>query len=242
VPTPSVPAHDIPLCPHCGREAPIVYRGVIPYCTACGALRAPLSTPSLNLAGKSSQMGGTVARVVGWVVLLVGLSIALGLGLLVAALFGSLAGALAVSLPVAVVALGVGLMLLLSGKALRRSGTEAERATRDQALLSMTAHHGPITAVQAARLLHVTVAAADAMLTALAKREPERIAIDVDDQGIVWYRIARPFGDDTGPGGLGPRLADPTRARVDGSDEPRDAGLAEEDSAETPGSARRVRR
>ena len=57
----------------------------------------------------------------------------------------------------------------------------------------MAGHHGPVTAVDAARLLNVTVAAADAMLTELAKREPERIAIDVDDQGVVWYRLARPF-------------------------------------------------
>jgi hypothetical protein len=33
---------------------------VIPACTACGALRAPLSTSSVNLAGKSSRVGGIV--------------------------------------------------------------------------------------------------------------------------------------------------------------------------------------
>ena len=182
------------MCPHCGRDAPIVYRGVVPYCTACGALRAPLSTPSINLAGKSSQMGGTVASVAGWLVLLVGLSMALGLGLLLWAIFTA-AVAATVTLPFAFIAAVVGYLLLRGGRSLRKSGADAERATRDQALLSMAGHHGPLTAVDAARMLNVTVASADAMLTELAKREPERVAIDVDDQGIVWYRVARPFSD-----------------------------------------------
>ena len=182
------------MCPHCGREAPIVYRGVVPYCTACGALRAPLSTPSINLAGKPSQVGAAVASVAGWLVLAVGLSVALGFGLLLWALFsGAVAAALA--LPFALIASIVGFALLRGGSSLRRSGADAEQATRDQALLSMAGHHGPVTAVDAARLLNVTVASADAMLTALAKREPERVAMDVDDQGVVWYRVARPFSE-----------------------------------------------
>ncbi len=215
------------MCPYCGRDAPIVYRGVVPYCTACGALRAPLSTPSINLAGKPSRMGGTVASVAGWLVLLVGLSLALGLGLLLWAIF-SLAIAAAVSLPFALIAAVVGFSLVRGGSALRRSGVDAERATRDQALLSMAGHHGPVTAVDAARLLNVTVAAADAMLTELAKREPERVAIDVDDQGVVWYRIARPF--DVGP--VGPADG---RVRV---------GESAEDLAtdESEGAGRQVRR
>ena len=39
------------------------------------------------------------------------------------------------------------------------------------------------------------------MLTELAKREPERIAVDVDDQGVVWYRVAHPFSDVAMPDG-----------------------------------------
>ena len=207
------------MCPHCGRDAPIVYRGVVPYCTACGALRAPLSTPSINLAGKSSQMGGTVASVAGWLVLLVGLSISLGLGLLLWAIFTA-AVAATITLPFALIATVVGYLLLRGGRSLRKSGDDAERATRDQALLSMAGHHGPLTAVDAARMLNVTVASADAMLTELAKREPERVAIDVDDQGIVWYRVARPFSD---------APTDEGRVRVGESAEGPD-GLAAEDA------------
>jgi hypothetical protein len=212
------------MCPHCGRDAPIVYRGVVPYCTACGALRAPLATPSINLAGKSSQMGGTVASVAGWLVLLVGMSIAAGLALLLWAIFSGVAAAV-VALPIAVVTAVVGLLLLRGGSSLRRSGADAERATRDQALLAMAGHHGPVTAVDAARLLNVTVASADAMLTELAKREPERVALDVDDQGIVWYRLARPFSD-AGSGTDGRvRIGDP----AEGADvlSAEDADLAE---------------
>jgi hypothetical protein len=206
------------MCPQCGRDAPIVYRGVVPYCTACGALRAPLATPSINLAGKPSQMGGTLASVAGWLVLLVGLSIALGLGLLFWAIFSGLVAA-AVTLPF--IASVVGYSLLRGGSSLRRAGADAERATRDQALLSMAGHHGPVTAVDAARLLNVTVAAADAKLTELAKREPERIAVDVDDQGVVWYRVARPFAEGAPPDGrvrVGESAEDPVALAAEDDD------------------------
>jgi len=58
------------------------------------------------------------------------------------------------------------------------------------------------------------------MLTELAKREPERVAIDVDDQGIVWYRVARPFSEAASEEG---------RRRVGESAEGPD-GLAAEDA------------
>jgi hypothetical protein len=152
------------------------------------------------MAGKTSRVGGTVASVAGWLILLVGLSLSLGLGTLLWAIFSLAVGA-AVGLPFALIAFVIGFSLLRGGSSLRRSGADAERATRDQALLSMAGHHGPVTAVDAARLLNVTVASADAMLTELAKREPERLAIDVDDQGVVWYRIARPFDIVAAPDG-----------------------------------------
>ncbi len=226
------------MCPHCGRDAPIVYRGVVPYCTACGGLRAPLATPSINMAGKTSRVGGTVASVAGWLVLLVGLSLCLGLGLLLWALFSGAAAA-AVSLPLALIASVIGFVLLRGGSALRRSGADAERAARDQALLSMAGHQGPVTAADAARLLNVSVASADAMLTALAKREPERVAIDVDDQGVVWYRIARPF--DVAPDGhvggrVGGRVDPEGRVRLG---EPAEGALSTEEDDVAEGQVRR---
>ena len=64
----------------------------------------------------------------------------------------------------------------------------------------MAAHRGAITATEAARALGVGTAEADAMLTAMAKREPDRVAVDVDDQGVIWYRVS------AGPGEPIPRM------------------------------------
>ncbi|MGD0525825.1 MAG: hypothetical protein ABSE49_11810 [Polyangiaceae bacterium] len=183
-----------PMCPQCGREAPIVYRGVIPYCTACGALRAPLSSPSVNHAGKSSRVGGTFASVLGWLVLVVGGSLALCVALLFLAFHAAMVG-LAIAGPIALVVLVLGVALVRSGRSLSSSGEEAARSTREQALLALAAHRGAVTATEAARALGVGAAEADAMLTALAKREPERVAVDVDDEGLVWYRVSASPGE-----------------------------------------------
>ena len=183
-----------PMCPHCGREAPIVYRGVIPYCTACGALRAPLSSPSINHAGKPSKVGGTFASVLGWLVLVCGGSLALAVFLLSLAL-NAVGVGLAIAIPVAVVDLVIGIALVRSGRSLSSSGAEAARSTREQALLAVAAHRGSVTAADAARALGVGIAEADAMLTALAKRDPERVAVDVDDEGVVWYRVSAAPGE-----------------------------------------------
>jgi hypothetical protein len=184
-----LPAHALPAtCPRCGRDAPIVYRGVIPYCTACGALRVPLSGPSVNLAGRPSRVGGTVAGVFGWLILLMGFSVALGIGLLFAA-FHLLAVALALALPIVLVSAVVGGLLVRRGASLNRSGVEIARATREQALLALMAHRGSIHALDAARALGVGVAEADANLTDLAKRAPETVAVDIEDTGEIAYRF-----------------------------------------------------
>ncbi|HEX3343967.1 MAG TPA: hypothetical protein VHS09_05310 [Polyangiaceae bacterium] len=167
---------------------------MIPYCTACGALRAPLSSPSVNLAGKPSRAGGAFASVLGWLVLVCGGSLALAVVLLSLA-FHALSVGLAIAVPIAVVDLVIGLTLVRSGRSLSTSGVEAARSTREQALLAVAAHRGSITAVDAARALGVGVAEADALLTALAKREPDRVAVDVDDDGVVWYRVSAAPGE-----------------------------------------------
>jgi hypothetical protein len=210
-----------PACPSCGQEAPIVYRGVIPYCTACGALRTPLSSPSVNLAGQPSRVGGKFASVLGWLVLLFGGALALGIALLFLAL-GAAGVGLAIALPIAVVVLVLGIALVGSGRSLSQSGAQTGQSTRDQALLAMAAHRGAVTAVEAARALGIGAAEADAMLTTLAKREPDRVAVDVDDQGIVWYRVSAAPGQPiphvrVGATGGGVRIAG-ARAEVDAVD------------------------
>jgi hypothetical protein len=175
------------MCPFCKRDAPIVYRGAIPHCTACGALRLPLSEPAVNLAGKPAKLGGAVASVFGWLALLVGLSSALGVGLLLYALTTT-AVALAVASPVALVTLVIGFFLVRGGRSMSRAGADVERSTHEQALLALAAHRGAVTAAHAAEALGLPVAEADALLTELAKRQPDRITLDIDEQGTVWYR------------------------------------------------------
>ena len=51
------------MCPRCRQNAPIVYRGVNAFCTACGAPRSVLANTSVNLAGQPSKVGGQVTRV-----------------------------------------------------------------------------------------------------------------------------------------------------------------------------------
>ena len=189
------------MCPHCGRDAPIVYRGIVPCCTACGRLRPPLSAPSINLTGKPQQVGGTVVTAFGALALLLGLSAAAGVGMLLYALT-TVAVALAVALPIAFVALTMAIVLLRAGYTLRKSAAAAQRATREQALLALAEQRGPMTAGDASRALGILLSEADAMLTELAKREPDRVAVEVDDRGLIWYRIAPIDG--------------PLRVRVDG--------------------------
>src|SRR5579859_1703513 len=125
--------HAYGTCPRCGRDAPIVYRGVVPSCTACGVVRVPLSGPSINLAGKPARVGGAFATFLGILVLVLGGTSALGVWLLAFAL--TTPGiALGLSLPVALAALVFGALLLGGGRRLGRVGRAAEAGVREQAL------------------------------------------------------------------------------------------------------------
>jgi hypothetical protein len=189
----------------------------------------PLSGPSLNLAGKPSRLGGTVAGIVGALVLLVGLAVALMVGALFAWLT-SVAVAFAVGGPIAAVALVVGIFLIAGGRRLRRSGVATEQATLDQALLGLAGERELISAPDVASALGLPVPQADALLTALAKREPERIAVEIDDQGVLWYRamtgLARVGGVEVEPARGASPAGPERRARV-GDDVESDADAAE---------------
>src|SRR6187402_2172717 len=64
------------LCPHCQQNAPILYKGVFAFCSACDKPRAPFSGKALAFAGQPSKVGGRVGRVVGALVLILGLLLA----------------------------------------------------------------------------------------------------------------------------------------------------------------------
>jgi hypothetical protein len=178
------------MCPHCRQDAPIVYRGVAAYCTACGAPRLPLVASSVTLAGKGSKVGGTVARVFGWLVLVFGLSIALVVGAFFQwVLEGGYAG-YAIGGPLALAATVLGYLLLRSGKSLQEQGTGQEKGARTKALFGLAQNRGGmITAMDAARALDIAPTEADALLTELAKTVPDQVSLEVDDEGGIYFRF-----------------------------------------------------
>jgi hypothetical protein len=207
------------MCPHCGQNAPLVYRGVSASCSACGAPRIPFTANAVNLRGKPSKIGGTVASVLGWVVLAGSLAVALVLGAILQAIFpaGAVVGWVVGGL-IAIVGVAVAMLLLFGGHALRRSGKHAAEAARLEALGSLAAHHrGIITTQNAAEALGLPFDEADRVLTALAKQPESGITLEVDDEGKLTYRFARFAPPEVWPGDA--------RLRVGvGTDVPQNAG------------------
>ena len=161
------------------------------YCTACGAPRLPLTTKATNLAGKTSILGGTLARVLGWIVLGSGLVVGLGLlGLLQAIFPGGFAGWL-VGLPIILFSAIIGIALLRGGRSLETTGVAEQRETRTQAIFSLAENRGGIvSAADVAGALGMNAAQADALLTELAKSHPDHVVLEIDDQGGVFYRVS----------------------------------------------------
>ena len=168
-------------------------RGVEARCTACGAPRPPFASRSVNLAGQPSRVGGTLAAVSGWIVLVMGLSFSAFLGLLLQSIWPASFVGYAFALPVAVLSLFFGLGLVLGGSKLKKSGTLAQQKTRIEAIRALVAHRGGIiTAADAARALNVPEDECDALLTQLAKDPSQNVSLDVDDDGQIQYLFGVP--------------------------------------------------
>jgi hypothetical protein len=151
----------------------------------------PFSATTLNFAGKPSRVGGLAAKILGALVLTFGLSIALGLGLLAHAIFTVWVG-LAIGLPIAIITLVVGLGLVLGGSSLARSGSQAARGAKLDALRALANHQrGVVTPVEAAASLGVSQPEADRLLTELATMPDEDVSLDVDDNGNLLYLFGR---------------------------------------------------
>jgi hypothetical protein len=150
----------------------------------------PLANTSVSFAGKPAQVGGAVARVFGWLVLVVGLSMALMLGLLLQWLFpGGIAG-LVVGVPVAVACLMTAYLLLRGGRALVATGTQAERDAQARAIYALAQNRGGmLSALDVAAALNLAPPAADALLTQMAKETPEQVVLEIDDSGGVYFRF-----------------------------------------------------
>ncbi len=178
------------MCPHCRTAAPLVYRGISAYCSACGAKRTVLSGSSLTHAGQPAQVGGAMVQVVGWLALLFGLSFSAIVSLVVWVFAPLLTAAITFGV-LGLITLGVFLALRKGGQKLAESGDESRDMRREQALFALAATHGgTLQATQAATALDCPVNEADALLTRLAKTR-EDVGLEVGDHGEVFYTFAR---------------------------------------------------
>ncbi|MBX3189556.1 MAG: hypothetical protein KF819_21200 [Labilithrix sp.] len=167
-----------------------MYRGVNAFCTACGAPRMPLASTSVTLAGQGSKVGGTVARVFGWVVLAVGTLLSLGVWAACNAIAPESAAPYVLGVPMALISWVVSYFLLKGGRHLKESGVETEKQTRSQAVFALAnLRGGMITPADLAQAIAVPPVDADAILTNLAKEHPDHVNIEVDDNGVIFYRF-----------------------------------------------------
>lgn len=178
------------VCPHCGKDAPVVYRGALPYCTACGKIRAPLSGPAVHMTGKPSRIGGEVTRVVGWVALAAGAMVALLVGSFFQWLFAGAIIGWILGIAILVITLIVAFALLRGGRALRDSGARAEARTFEQAVDALAQSRGGIlSALDVGQVLGISDVEADKYLTDFAKKNPERVRVEIDEAGTIVYQF-----------------------------------------------------
>ncbi len=162
-------------------------RGLDSRCAACGAPRFLLAAPHVALAGRPSKLGGAAAKIAGISVLVLGLSLAVGLFFLLSA-FLPVAVGWAFAVPTAAASLLFGILLLLGGSKLSRSGNARELEVKLSAVRSLVQHRrGPISAAEVSASLELPEPEVDAMLTQLAREKATAVTVDVDSQGHVVY-------------------------------------------------------
>ncbi len=196
------------MCPHCHKDAPLVYRADGVRCSACGASRSAVTT--WQKKGQPQQLGGRVARGLGWSVLVSGWLAATMISWLGHWLFGNYSLAEYVGLPMMILSGMVGAMTLRAGRRLQREGEGALRQSRVDSLRALASRNGgKVTPAEAATALRLDEAQADALLTELAVAPDPDVRLEVTDQGVLEYHF--------GPAGLPTASPRPSRARVAGS-------------------------
>lgn len=207
------------------------------YCTACGAERSILDDTPVNVAGQPSKIGGGVARVVGWLILLSGSLLGLTIGSIIQAFIPTMVIGWILGGFIGGLSLIMGLFLVLGGRMLQQSGKQTEQSAHEQAALAIAARHGgSVTPAELSRAVSITEAEADALLTAMAKRPSSRVTLEVDDDGTLRYYVDA--------GARRPRVRATTGARIGmaetmKSDHLAEAEMASEEEAEEKGRARR---
>lgn len=181
------------MCPHCGQAAPLVYRGVLAYCSACGQLRGPLTGGSVNHAGSLSKAGGTVAKVFGWLALAIGWALALVVfGILSLAFGAATIAPWAVGGAIALVASVIAWLSLWGGKNLKASGEKTATDTKEKAIFALAANHnGELRGVDLMQPLSITRHEGEQLLEQLSKRAPEDVSMEIDAQGGLYYVFPR---------------------------------------------------
>jgi hypothetical protein len=202
------------VCPHCHQNAPIVYKGVFAFCSACDKPRAPFSAKALAFAGQPSKVGGRLGRVLGVTVLIFGLLLSAVLVLSLQLLWPAQNIGYALGLPIALVSSVVSALLLLASRRLGRAGVDAERQARLEALYALAVNRGgTLTAADAARSLQLDPARVEALLSELSKSQPEYVSLELDEDGRAFYLFSR-AGTRPHPFGAKYRVSPEGRVRV----------------------------
>jgi hypothetical protein len=228
------------ICPRCQQQAPTIVRGARAYCTACGAPRSLLDDTPVNVAGQPSKIGGSVAHVLGWLVLIGGSLIGLTIGGLVQAIIaGTIVGWILGGFVVGMSVL-FGLFLILGGRMLQKSGTDRERGAHEQAVSAIARRRGgSVTPAELAQAVSIREDEADALLTAMAKRPDGHVSLEVDDDGTLRYYVHEGGKRRVAPGG-GMRVSTGARIGEAGaSDALAEEEMASEEELKGKGRARR---
>jgi hypothetical protein len=147
-----------------------------------------MSAPSVSLAGQPSRIGGAAAGLLGWTILVVGLSVAVAVGLLLQSLWPAAFIGWAFGVPIGVSSLFFGLLLILTGRGLRRRGNDRQRAVQLEAVRALLANRGgSATAREAAQALELSDEDADALLMELARDPKADASVEVEDSGQLRY-------------------------------------------------------
>jgi len=230
-------------CPSCKQDAPTVVRGMRAYCTACGAPRSLLDDTPVNVAGKPARIGGVAASVLGWVTLLGGLLVAFTVGALIQAIAsGGIVGYLVGSF-LGGFALLFGVLFLIGGRALRKTGTESEQSAHELAALALARRKGgSVTPAELSHAIRIPEPEAEALLTTMCKRGDGRVSLEVDDDGTLRYFFDEATRRIATPGSSRPRMRVVPGAGESAAPEFEDEeALAEAEAEEAQGKSRRRR-
>ncbi len=135
------------------------------------------------------EAGGPVMRTVGWVVIVAGVIVGSFITWLLMSLgsLGYLIGG-----PVAIMAILVGIALIRGGRYIQeRAGDETWGAQVQKIYTLAEAKSGELFVSDIVRSLSVTPVVADALLTRLAREQPDEIRVDIDPTGGICYRFSR---------------------------------------------------